>query len=966
MTFHPGSNDKLPIDGVEYVIAGDPVAPETPYARRGRQSTVYQLVAGHDRRALKVFELRYSVPSLVALTDKLAAFVDLRGLSVCSRTVLTASRQTDLLRHYPDLTYAVLMPWVEGPSWAEVMLEKRLLTPEESLRLARALAEVLAGMEGWGVAHCDLSGPNVLTSDNGRRTTGDNSTQQSATELVDVEQLFGPGLSQPELLPADSPGYAHRSMLQGAWESRADRFAGAVLIAEMLGWCDPRVRDAAWGESYFDPGEVQQAGGRYYTLLEVLRERWGHNVATLFERAWASTTLADCPTFGQWLVTLPEQVPLPEVSRPLPPSGRDSEPTAADNSSIAVVRALMGVARQLASQGNVDGALENLRYAQSMAPAESGLSQEVGLLMQELAARQQASRHADATTIPAVSAGSSPPLVPKPPPPRPYGAGTPVTGETEHGGTRFEAGLAAYRRGDWELARTLMSEVASKSRQPSERQQAVALLAEIEKRVSGTSIVLGRRNSGVWTGVALLAVLLVFGTVAISFMTAPRPNSSPAAEATRTLAPTVMVLGTATVQTLPSPTAVAKATAEPTQVTSKPYAGKKVTIFGVAADEQARLFQREFDSFTERTGITVSYEGDKYFETIITTRVAGNNAPDIAQFYQPGLVADFVRQGKVIDLNTFMDREFLQRQYAQSFLDLATVDGKMAGLWHNADVKSLVWYPKEAFDARGYTVPTTWAEMIALSDRIAANGSTPWCIGIESGTATGWVGTDWIENIMLRTTRVENYDRWTRGELKFNSPEVSNAFRIMNDIWANPRYVYGGTDSILSINFGASPNPMFTNPPGCYLHHQASFITNFFPRDAKVGTDVDYFYLPPIDSAYGKPVLGSGSISAMFNDRPEVREVMKFLATGESMKMEMEAGTSLAPQKDADLNWYPNEASRGYAKILQEATTFRFDGSDLMPAAVGAGSFWKGIVDYVEGKSLNGILNSIDDSWPNR
>jgi alpha-glucoside transport system substrate-binding protein len=398
----------------------------------------------------------------------------------------------------------------------------------------------------------------------------------------------------------------------------------------------------------------------------------------------------------------------------------------------------------------------------------------------------------------------------------------------------------------------------------------------------------------------------------------------------------------------------------------KPLAGKTVTIFGVAADEQARLFQQEFDVFTERTGIKVTYEGNKDFETLIRVRVEGNSAPDIATFAQPGLLADFVSKGNVIDLNTFMDKEFLQKQYNQTFLDLATFDGKMGGLWHNNDVKSLVWYPKKAFDEKGYKIPTTWDDMIKLSDQIVADGGTPWCIGIESAGATGWVGTDWVEDVMLRTTSPENYDKWTKNELKFNSPEVKKAFDTVGQIWFNEKYVYGGTPNILTTAFGDAPKPLFDSPPKCWLHRQASFITNFFPKEAQVGTDIAYFYLPPIDASLGKPVLGSGSLAAMFNDRPEVREVMNFLATGESMKVEAQAGVAIAPHKDADPSWYPTEAARGFAEILQGATTFRFDGSDLMPGSVGAGSFWTGIVSWVQanGQNTDEVLSTIDASWP--
>ncbi|MEO8289126.1 MAG: ABC transporter substrate-binding protein [Chloroflexota bacterium] len=484
---------------------------------------------------------------------------------------------------------------------------------------------------------------------------------------------------------------------------------------------------------------------------------------------------------------------------------------------------------------------------------------------------------------------------------------------------------------------------------------------------------------------SILMTLAVASTMLLSACGGDAATATvPAAAPTNTVevaAPTEAVAApTNTTVMAAEPTNTTVAMAEPTNTTGAttgetPSAmgtvdpslkGKKVTIFGVAADEQARLFQKEFDAFTARTGIEVTYEGNKDFETLIRVRVEGNSAPDIATFAQPGLLGDFVSRGKVIDLNTFIDKAFLEKQYNKTFLDLATIDGKMAGLWHNNDVKSLVWYPKAAFDAKGYKIPTTWDEMIALSDQIVADGGTPWCVGIESAGATGWVGTDWVEDVMLRTTSPENYDKWTKGELKFDSPEVKKAFDTVGSIWFKDKYVLGGTQSILSTAFGDSPRGLFENPPSCWLHRQASFITNNFPASAKVGTDVAYFYLPPIDAAEGKPVLGSGSLAAMFNDRPEVRAVMEFLATGESIKEEVKAGVAVAPQKDADPSWYPTDAARGFAQILQEATTFRFDGSDLMPGAVGAGSFWTGIVSWVQadGKNTDEVLKTIDASWP--
>lgn len=400
------------------------------------------------------------------------------------------------------------------------------------------------------------------------------------------------------------------------------------------------------------------------------------------------------------------------------------------------------------------------------------------------------------------------------------------------------------------------------------------------------------------------------------------------------------------------------------------YKGTKVTMFGPFVDADQKKFESSIKDFEDKTGIDIQYEGSKEFEATINVRVDGGNAPDIADFPQPGLLASIAKTGKVVDLTKVLDQEKLKKNYNQSWLDMGTMDGKdgkiMAGIWNRSNVKSLVWYPKKQFEEAGYKVPETWDEMMALTEQIAKDGDPAWTIGIESGAATGWPGTDWIENIMLRTTTPENYDKWVKGELPFTSPEVKNAFELMSKIWMNKDYVYGGTKSIVTTAFGDAPKPMFENPPKAWFNLTGNFITSFFPETAKVDQDYDWFYLPPIDSKYGKPVLVAGDIYAMFNDRPEVRAVMEFFTTGESIKSWVQSGGVIAPMNDASLDWYTSEADRRMAKLVQDATTLRFDGSDLMPGKVGAGTFWKGMTDYVSGTAtLDEALKQIQAGWNN-
>jgi alpha-glucoside transport system substrate-binding protein len=402
------------------------------------------------------------------------------------------------------------------------------------------------------------------------------------------------------------------------------------------------------------------------------------------------------------------------------------------------------------------------------------------------------------------------------------------------------------------------------------------------------------------------------------------------------------------------------------------FKGTKVSVTGPQTAEDANKFNDSFKDFEDLTGIDIQYEGSKQFEAEISARVDGGNAPDIADFPQPGLAASFAKAGKIVDVSKFISQDWLKQNYTQSYLDIATLDGQsgkiVAGVWHRAFPKSLVWYPKAAFDQAGYKVPQTWEELQALMDQIVADGDTPWCIGIESGAATGWPATDWTEEMMLRTTSLENYDKWTTGELKFTDPIVKNAIKKWSDIWFNDKYVYGGRKSIVSTSFGDAPKPMFDKPdPKCWLHKQGSFITSFFPKGLKPGVDYDVFYLPPIGTEYGKPVLFSGDLMVMFNDRPEVRAVEAFFSSGASVERWIKAGGATSPHKDSSLDWYSNSVDRSVADILLKAESVRFDGSDLMPGAVGAGTFWKGLSDYVAGTvDEDKAVEEIQAGWPSK
>jgi alpha-glucoside transport system substrate-binding protein len=392
---------------------------------------------------------------------------------------------------------------------------------------------------------------------------------------------------------------------------------------------------------------------------------------------------------------------------------------------------------------------------------------------------------------------------------------------------------------------------------------------------------------------------------------------------------------------------------------------QKVTVAVIWSGAELEAFQKALVPFEQNTGIKVVVESvGRDLPAILVTRLAAGNPPDVAAMPNPGQMKEFADQGALVALNGIVDLS----ESPKAFVDLASVGDQIYGLFISADVKSLVWYNPKAFAAKGYEVPTSWAELIDLCNRIVADGGTPWALGMESGAASGWVGTDWIEDIMLRTAGPDVYDKWVNHEIPWTDPWVKKAWEYFGQIVNTPGYVYGGATGALTINFGDSPNVLFTDPPEAYMHRQAGFIQSFINNanpDLVAGEDYDVFPFPPISPIFGNPLLGTGDLISAFNDRPEVRAFMNYLGTSadaDALWWYIIGTGELPVCKTGDPSIYPDPISAKAAGMLANAEVFRFDGSDLMPAAVGAGTFWSGVLDYVSGMPLDTVLEYIEAS----
>jgi alpha-glucoside transport system substrate-binding protein len=393
-----------------------------------------------------------------------------------------------------------------------------------------------------------------------------------------------------------------------------------------------------------------------------------------------------------------------------------------------------------------------------------------------------------------------------------------------------------------------------------------------------------------------------------------------------------------------------------------------VNVLNAMEPEEAEVVQGIVDELiTPNTDYTVEIEASGSFEEDFQIRAEGGTL-DVALLPQPGAVADAVDQGAVSLEDMGFDIAEMEELFGSYLLELVEVDGEHYGLPSNINLKSMVWYPKDDFDAAGYTVPETFDDLIALSDQIVADGGTPWCVGFEAEDATGWPATDWMEDIMLRTAGTDVYDQWVNHDIPFNDESVENAARIFGDVMFGDGYVLGGADQTPAIAFGDAPTPMFQDPPGCWLHRQATFINAFFPPEAEAGVDYDWFPFPPIDQ---EGTLFAGEFMVAFRDSPEVVDFMEqFVSEEVQCAQGGEVGSSrVSPNINVGPDCYANQILSDASVILTDALandTGRFDASDQMPPAVGSGSFWSEMMTYMQQgpDSLTSVLDEIESTWP--
>ena len=391
---------------------------------------------------------------------------------------------------------------------------------------------------------------------------------------------------------------------------------------------------------------------------------------------------------------------------------------------------------------------------------------------------------------------------------------------------------------------------------------------------------------------------------------------------------------------------------------------KTVNVLGPWSGSELKDFQDVVTPWEKETDYTMAFVSTRDLNAVLTTRLEGGDPPEVTILPNPGFMHELANTNKLISLDTFLDMNRIKNDYARAWLDLGRYRGKLYGIFYKATSKGTVWYSPKNFKAKGYSVPKTWEEAIALSHKIVSEGGTPWVIGAESGAATGWPLTDWIEIILLNQFGPEIYDKWVAHEIPWTAPGIRRSFETLGRIVHTPKYVYGGPAGVLATNFIYGSYVPYTTPPGAYMNYLGGFAQAFIKKqypNLRPGEDYAFFPFPTIEPRYAGGVTGGADVIVLTKDTPGARSFIQYLSTARAQEIWVKKGGFIASNKSAKLDAYPDLIAKQMALQLANARVFRFDGSDLMPAKV-SDAFWKATLEYLNNPAgLDKILQSVEE-----
>ncbi len=399
------------------------------------------------------------------------------------------------------------------------------------------------------------------------------------------------------------------------------------------------------------------------------------------------------------------------------------------------------------------------------------------------------------------------------------------------------------------------------------------------------------------------------------------------------------------------------------EIRPEELAGTEVTLLGPWTGPDLDSFWAVVEPFCRQYDVRVTFESTPDVSSVLVARIAAGAAPDLAVIPSLGLVRRLAGEGHLAGLGGLLGASLARGGFPEGWLEAASVGGELFGLPYRATNESIVWYNAEEFRRRKWTIPLTWKELVALSGEIAASGLSPWALALDGGAARGEAGTDWIENILLRASGPEAYDRWVRHSIPWTDPAVRDAFERWGEIVGRPRHVSGGVRRALEMDGEEAMGLLYAAVPEAYLHLQGSAVV---PRVAKraplrgPGRECDFFPMPSFGEGQGAAVVADVEALALLRVTPQSVALLRHLASVEAQVVWVRRGGFIPAGCGIELKEYADPLSRRAARQLAEASVLRLDASCQMPPAV-AEAFREGVCEFVENPArLGAILAAVE------
>ena len=405
-----------------------------------------------------------------------------------------------------------------------------------------------------------------------------------------------------------------------------------------------------------------------------------------------------------------------------------------------------------------------------------------------------------------------------------------------------------------------------------------------------------------------------------------------------------------------------------------------VTVLGSWTGDEESGFLAMVAGFERRYGIQVDYTGTRDADAVLASDLKDGNPPDLAVLATPGELRQDAADGTLAPIDRALDPHSMTRQYGPGWLALMQAAGPHGARHYyaiivKAALKSVIWYDPRQFPARYLGVLTspglTWSQLMSLTARLRAAGTPPWCMGMQDSSSSGWPGTDWIEDIVLHQSGPQVYDRWVAGTLPWTSALITRAWQTFGQVAGAAGIVRGGTKAELVTSYAVAGQPMFTSPPGCYLDHEASFITAFYTQD-RLGSsavdhprpraDFDFVPFPAVTPAERGNAEVAGDRLGMFRDTQAARKLIAYLTTPEAQEawIRRHGSGAISVNRLVPLGDYPDPVSHELAGDLITARSVRFDASDSMPQVMES-AFNNAVLEYLDSPGqLEVILRGLD------